>query len=440
MMKVGRVSSRRHVAGTVLFALLALTAFAVIDAQPQPSSGWLQWGGPNRNFMSDATGLADAWPASGPPVLWSRTLGLGHSAIVAAGETIFTLYRPGKQISRSGPWSGEEVVIALDAKTGKTIWEHRYPSEPFDFTQGAGPHSTPLIVGDRLFTTGTNKQVHALDTRTGKVIWARDLVKDLGAPPRLIRPAVKAGYAVSPLAWRDTIILQAGGPGQAVIALKQSDGSVAWKSGDFLVSEASPLLIDVSGQPQVVIFAAQAVYGFNPEDGRVLWSHPHDTNGDMNNSTPLWGADNVLIISSGYDQGTRALRLTRQGDTTRVEELWFTNRLKVMFANALRLGDHMYASHGDFGPAVTTALNVKTGEVAWQERGFGRSSFVYADGKAIVMDEDGDLALARLSPQGMTVLSQAHIFDTVSWTAPTLVGTTLYARDREKIVALNLGR
>ena len=123
-----------------------------------------------------------------------------------------------------------------------------------------------------------------------------------------------------------------------------------------------------------------------------------------------------------------------------MEELWFSNRLKVMFANALRLGDHLYASHGDFGPAVTTAMNVKTGEVVWQERGFGRSSFVFADGKAIVMDEDGDLALVRLGPEGMKTLAQAHIFDTVSWTAPTLVGTTLFARDREKIVALNLGR
>ena len=111
-----------------------------------------------------------------------------------------------------------------------------------------------------------------------------------------------------------------------------------------------------------------------------------------------------------------------------------------MFANALRLGDHLYASHGDFGPAVTTAVNVKTGEVVWQERGFGRSSFVFADGKAIVMDEDGDLALVRLGPEGMKTLAQARIFDTVSWTAPTLVGTTLFARDREKIVALNLGR
>jgi outer membrane protein assembly factor BamB len=407
----------------------------------QSSAGdWHQWGGPQRNFMSDARGLADSWPAAGPPVLWSRPLGLGHSGIVTAGDLLFTLYRPGKLVSRTGPWEAEEVVIALDAKTGKTVWEHRYASEPFDFSQGPGPHSTPLVVGNRLFATGTNKQVHALDTKSGKLLWTRDLVKDLGAPPRLIRPAVKAGYAVSPLAYRDTIILQAGGSGQAVIALRQSDGSVAWKSGDFLVSESSPILIDVSGQTQVVVFAAQAVYGLDPGDGRILWSHPHDTNGDMNNSTPIWGPDNVLLISSGYDQGTRALRLTRDGNATKVEELWFSNRLKVMFANALRLGDYLYASHGDFGPAVTTAVNVKTGEVVWQERGFGRSSFVYADGKAIVMDEDGDLALVRLGPDGMKTLAQARIFNTVSWTAPALVGTTLFARDREKIVALNLGR
>ena len=424
----------------VLSLSLILVACLTAHVLAQAPADWHQWGGPQRNFMSSATGLADTWPASGPPVLWSRPLGLGHSAIVSTGKVLYTLYRPGRQVSRTGPWAAEEVVIALDAKTGQTIWEHRYPSEPADFSQGPGPHSTPLVVNDRVFATGTNKQVHALDAKTGKVIWTRDLVKELGAPARLIRPAVKAGYAVSPLAYRDTIILQAGGPGQAVIALRQSDGTVAWKSGDFLVSEASPLLIDVNGQPQVVVFAAQAVYGLDPNTGRILWSHPHDTNGDMNNSTPIWGRDNVLIVTSGYDQGTRALRLTRDGEATRVEELWFTTRLKVMFANALRLDDHLYASHGDFGPSVTTALNVKTGEVVWQERGFGRSSFVYADGKAIVMDEDGDLALVRLAPKGMTVLAQARLFDTVSWTAPTLVGTTLYARDREKIVALNVGR
>ena len=431
---------RAATAATIVLVSALLAGVVPLEGQPALAGDWPQWGGPQRNFISEATGLADAWPDGGPPVLWSRPLGLGHSAIVAADGRLFTLYRPGRQISRTGPWTPEEIVIALDAKSGKTLWEHRYASEPFDFTQGAGPHSTPLVVGDRVFTTGTNKQVHALDARTGAVLWARDLVKDFGAPPRLIRPAVKAGYAVSPLAYRDTIILQAGGPGQAVMALRQSDGTVAWKSGDFLVSESSPILIDVDGQVQAVVFAAQAVYGVDPADGRILWSHAHDTTGDMNNSTPIWGPDNVLIVTSGYNQGTRALRLTRKGGATQVEERWFTTRLKVMFANALRLGDHLYASHGDFGPSVTTAVDVRTGDVVWQERGFGRSSFVYADGKTIVMDEDGDLALVRLSPKGLTVLAQAHVFDTVSWTAPTLVGTTLYARDREKIVALNLGR
>ena len=104
------------------------------------------------------------------------------------------------------------------------------------------------------------------------------------------------------------------------------------------------------------------------------------------------------------------------------------------------LGDHVYGTTGDFGPAFLTALNIKTGQSAWQHRGFGRASLLYADGKAIIMDEDGDLALARLAPEGVTVLAEAKkVFDTTSWTVPTLVGTTLYARDREKIVALDLG-
>ncbi len=406
-----------------------------------PTEGeWRQWGGPARNFMSDAIGLADAWPEGGPREIWSRPLGLGHSTIIFDEGVLYTLYRPGREISRAGPWEAEERVIAMEARTGRTLWEHTYPAPPENFSFGPGPHSTPLVVGDLLFTTGTNKQIHAFEKTTGRIVWSRDLVEDFGAPPLLIRPAVKAGYAVSPLAYGDTIILQAGGDGQAVIALRQRDGELVWKNGDFLISEASPLLIDVDGQPQVVIFAGQAVYGVDPENGAILWLHPHDTDGDMNNSTPIWGPDNLLIVSSGYNQGTRALRLTRQGEETEVEEAWFTARLKLMFANAIRLGDALYGTHGDFGPAFLTAVDVRTGESLWQERGFGRSSMIYADGKAIILDEDGHLVLARLSPEGPTELSRARIFETTSWTAPTLVGTTLYARDRAKIVALDVGR
>lgn len=426
----------------LLVLAVALTVLSGPGAGAQegaPGGGWHQWGGPHRNFMSDVRGLPDAWPEAGPPERWSRPLGLGHSSIVVDEGVLYTLYRPGREISRSGPWEARETVIAMEAATGRTIWEHTYAAEPANFSFGPGPHSTPLIAGDRLFTTGTNKQVHAFEKSTGRLIWSRDLVADFDAPPLLARPAVKAGYAVSPLAYGDTIILQAGGPGQAVIALRQDDGELVWKSGDFLVSEASPLLIDVDGEPQVVIFGGQSVNGLDPATGRILWSHPHYTDGDMNNSTPIWGADNLLLVSSGYNQGTRALRLTRAGDDTRVEEVWFTSRLKLMFANALRIGDVLYGTHGDFGPAFLTAVDVRTGESLWQERGFGRSSMIYADGKALILDEDGHLVLARLSREGVEVSSRVQIFDTTSWTAPTLVGTTLYARDREKIIALDLG-
>lgn len=426
------------VSGIVVIWLVADSVHLGAQAAPDVAA-WRQWGGPNRNFIVDAKGLAEKWPDAGPRVIWSQPLGTGHSTILMDEGRLFTMYRKGNGRARQGPWDAEESVIALDATSGKTIWEHKYPSRIEDFSFGAGPHSTPLIVGDRLFTFGTNKQLYAFDKRSGKVLWSHDLVQAFGAPSLLIRPVVKTGYGCSPIAFGDTIICSVGGPGQSVMAFRQSDGSVAWKSGDFLTSEAAPILIDFAGEKQLVVVGGGTVNGLDPSNGRVLWSHPHDPGNDLNCGTPLWGDDNILFVSSAYKAGSRAIRLTEVGNATLPEEVWFTNRVRFMFLNSIRLGDYVYGTTGDFGPAFLTAIGVKTGQTAWQHRGFGRSSLLYADGKAIILDEDGDLALATLTPDGVTILSQAKIFDTTSWSVPTLVGTTLYARDREKIVALDLG-
>jgi outer membrane protein assembly factor BamB len=433
----------RTAAKAIAALTLALSWTASLDAQTGSGGSWRQWGGPNRNFTTDAKGLAEKWPDGGPPVLWTRPLGTGHSSILVDDGRLYTMYRVGNGRGgggrSQGPWDAEESVISLDAATGKTVWEHKYPSRREDFSFGAGPHSTPLIVGDRLFSIGTNKQMFAFDKKSGKILWSHDLIKEYGSHELLIRPVVKTGYGCSPIAFRDTIICSVGGPGQSVMAFRQSDGSVVWKSGDFLTSEAPPILIEFSGRQQLVIFGGGTVNGLDPATGAILWSHPHDPGNDLNCSTPLWGPDNTLVVSSAYKAGSRAIRLKQEGDATLAEEAWFTNRVRFMFLNALRLGDFVYGTTGDFGPAFLTALNVKTGQAAWQHRGFGRASIVYADGKAIIMDEDGDLALAKLAPEGVTILSEAKVFDTTSWTVPSLAGTTLYARDREKIVALDMG-
>ncbi len=432
-MKSARISS------AVSIAALFFLASPVPSAEDAPAGSWLQWGGPNRNFIVEAARLAESWPASGPPVLWSRPLGTGHSAILADESRLFTMYRVGNGRAKQGPWDMEEIVVALDARTGKTIWEYRYPSAHADFNFGAGPHSTPMVVGDRLFTFGTFKQLHAFDKRTGKVLWSHDLVKDFGAPTLLIRPVVKSGYGCSPLAFEDTIICSVGGPGQSVMAFRQSDGAVAWKSGDFLTSEAAPILIELAGKTQLVVFGGGTVQGMDPRSGEILWSHPHDPGNDLNCGTPLWGRDDILFLSSAYKAGSRAIRLRQEGSSTVPEELWFNNRVRFMFLTSLRIGDTIYGTAGDFGPAFLTALDVKTGETRWQHRGFGRASLLQAGEKTIILDEDGDLALATMTPSGVTILSEVKLFETTAWTVPTLAGTTLYARDRERIVALDLG-
>src|SRR5437762_184131 len=117
--------------------LLVLSGGAAPNAQStgqKPATteaGWLQWAGPTRDFHVPSTGLADAWPAGGPPVIWSRPLGTGHSSIVvdpADGGRLFTMYRAGNGRAKVGPWKQEETVVALDAKTGTKIWEHAYPA------------------------------------------------------------------------------------------------------------------------------------------------------------------------------------------------------------------------------------------------------------------------------------------------------------------------
>jgi outer membrane protein assembly factor BamB len=419
----------------VLAAAVAAALVAVGPAGGATTADWLQWGGPGRNFMPETTGLASSWPSGGPRRLWSRALGEGHSAILAEGARIYTMYRP-IGTSSAGGRSQQEVVAALDAATGKTVWEFAYssPTSGLDFSQGAGPHSTPLIAGNRIWATSTRKELFALDKANGARVWSHDFMKEYGAssPGR--------GYACSPILYNGTIIVSVGGRGQAMAAFNRETGALVWKAGDFEESPASPLLIDVDGQPQLVVFAGDRVAGVDPDSGRVLWHVPHKTDWGLNISTPSWSpADHVLFVSSAYGTGSRAIELRQAAGTTMVAEKWFSNRMRVHIGTIIRLGDYAYASSGDFGPSFLSAVDLKTGRIVWQDRSFSRAQLLYADGKLIILDEDGNLGLATISPQGLNVLSRAQVLSNIAWTPPTLAGTTLYVRDRKNIAAFNLG-
>jgi hypothetical protein len=224
------------------------------------------------------------------------------------------------------------------------------------------------------------------------------------------------------------------------MAFNQKDGKLAWQGLDFVCSPSSPILINLGGQDQLVTFMAKEVIGADPRNGNLLWSHPHVTDWNLNISMPVWGDDNLLFLSSAYGVGSRVLQLTKADNRTTVKELWYNKRVRVHKDPAIRVGDYVYASSGDFGPSPFTAVNVKTGEIAWQDRSFAKASLVYADGKFIILDEDGNLGLATASPAGLKVQSKVALLERQAWTVPTLVGSKLYVRDRKKMLALDLGQ
>jgi outer membrane protein assembly factor BamB len=391
---------------------------------------WPQWGGPSRNFVVDARDLASTWPAGGPRRKWQKPLGPGYSAIVTDGPTIYTVYRSGDS----------DVAVALDTASGETRWQTRYDA-PFNETcserLGAVPRAAPLLTsagGERVMVVSAGGLMTSLDRRTGARQWSIALTPNA---PDTVRAC---GYSTSPVAFEDLIITTVGGQGRGVMAIRAASGDIAWQSQDFMNAYSSPLLVDLDGQPEVIVLTYGEVSGLNPRSGALEWTHPHPADQGVNVAMPLWGKDNVLFVSSAYNGGSRALRLSRQQGTVRVEELWAHRRVRIHFGNGLRLGDRVYASNGDFGAAPFVAVDVKTGDTIWRDRGIARSTIIAAGDTLLILDEDGTLVLARPTDAGLDVLAKAPVLSGRSWTAPSLSGTTLYLRNNTDIVALDLGK
>lgn len=409
-----------------IFTKLAMVLSGLTLAAAPALKDWTQWAGPNGNFTVEADALAESWPAGGPKKLWSRDLGDGYSSIVSEAGTLYTMHRRGDQ----------DVTLALDAATGKTKWEHANTAAftpQMMMENGPGPHTTPLVLGDKVFSIGLLAVMHAYDKKTGKVVWSKNLYKDFPGSTFQNR-----GFSPSPIAYKNTIIVKLGGANHAIVALNPANGSVVWQKHSYENAPSTPLVASVNGQDQLITTFADEAVGLNANTGDLLWSHPHKTRWGLNISTPLYGPDNIVFLTSAYDGGARAIQLNKEGNKTVPKELWASNRMRVHIGTTLRVGDTVYGSSGDFGPAPMTAVDIKSGKVLWQDRAFAKANLISAGGKTMLLDEEGILALVQLSPQGMKVVSKQSLFTSNTWTPPTVVGTKLYARDRKTIAAFEL--
>ncbi len=417
---------------TLRLLLLALP-FAPADAQ------WTQFGGPTRDFHCPAGELATSWPEGGPPVLWRRPLGDGYSGVLVDGERLYTLYRR----------DGREVVTCLARSDGATLWEHGYPVETTTSAQefGDGPSATAVIAGERLISVGVGIDVHCFDKATGAVLWTLDIMEEFEIP----MPG--RGYAPSPLVYEGLVILTPGGtnpsnaiddtpnlglPGGAVIALDVASGDIVWASQDFPGSKASPILIEFGGRTHLVVFMGNELAGLDPEYGDLLWRVEHATDYGFNCSTPVFDGVDTLFCSSAYNRSAEAITLIATDGGFEATRKWASRRLCIHFTNMLLVDGRLYGVSGMARPGLLTSVDAETGDMVWRSREFSKANLLYADGAFLILDEDGRLALATFTDDGLELRGEVEVADSYAFSAPTLVGTELFVRDRHHLTAFDL--
>jgi outer membrane protein assembly factor BamB len=367
--------------------------------------------------------LADSWPRGGPRKIWSRRLGPGYSGIVGDETRLYTIYRA----------EGREVVVCLDPRTGETLWEHAYDAplaERHDPDYGDGPNSTPLLTDGRVYTLGVAGLMHALDAETGRVLWSKDLWGDLKGT------FLELGYSSSPIAFKETVIVLVGGEDRGAVAFDKADGHIVWQGLDFANSYSTPTIMSVLGEDQLVVAMATEVVGADPDTGELKWQYPIRNQYPQNICLPI-RVDDDLVFYSTMEAGSRGLRVVSR-DSSPVEERWSSRKFQCFYGAAVRIGDYVYGPSGWSAAPLLAAIDARTGELAWRERGFATANVIGAGDRLLILDEDGKLALATATPDRLTVHSERRILTFPARTPPTLMGTVLFARDQKSILALDL--
>lgn len=396
--------------------------------QPNNTAEWPQILGPRRNGISSETNLLDQWPADGPKEVWRVPGGVGMSGLsISRGRLITVVQREGKQ-----------TVVALDAKTGKPLWEQ--PVAPAYRNQmGDGPRATPTIAGDQVFVFTGEGILAALSFNEGKILWSHNALKEQGGTE------ADYGMACSPLVVGDNVIVTVGAPKATVVAYATKTGKQSWTAGDDVAGYSSPALLTVGGKQQVVVYTGGSVLGLDPKTGSNLWRHPYETNYECNIVVPL-EIDGQVFISSGENHGSALLSLKPNGETFDVSEVWTSQGPQSMLRNewqtSMLLNGYLYGMDnvGGAGPIThLTCINAATGKRAWQQIRFGKGNLIAADGKLWITTMKGELVLVRASPKSYDEIGRKVVLEPTRQ-APALAGGLLYLRDNKEIVCLDVRR
>ena len=397
---------------TKICLYLALVVLLLAVAAGGGAADWPQWRGPSLNGVAPDTGLNKNWAQKPPQQLWSVPLGdAGYAGPSEADGRVFLIDHQGNQ----------DIVRALDFKTGKDLWQFPYPDTAkanYGFAR-----STPTVNEGRVYTLGRLGELNCLEETTGKLLWSHNLLTDFGGK------RATWDYAMSVLIDGNQAIVEPGGQ-NLLVALDKTTGQTLWAGGGTdLPGYATPVVATLNGVKQYVVFSASGVRGVSADNGQVLWTYPWKTSYDINAATPVILGNRVLI-TSGYKVGCALLNITAPGP----QVLWQNPDMCCRFSSPVLYNGLLWGG----GDGSFAGIDPETGKTLFKQGGFDQGSVLAVDNVLLVLfggTGELDMTTAQNPPQ---TLGKITPLGGQSWTAPIMADGKLLIRNTQMLACLDM--
>jgi len=382
-----------------------------------------------RNARIDNVELIADWEKHPPKPLWRHPVGLGWSSFAVVGGVSVTLEQRDEN----------ECVVCYDVRTGVELWCHREATR-FMNEHGDGPRTTPAIQNGLVVTMGGTGVLTCLDLSSGILQWRQTVFADPSKQNLIF------GMSGSPLVFDDKVFITPGaGQGTSAILYSLSTGDELWRSGDDPTSYASPSKVSLGGIEQLLSFNGEGLRSYGL-DGKQLWLHPWVTQGEsrVNVAQPVvvqLNPDNAssessshVVISSGYDNGTALLKISRLDDKWMTEVVWHSKHLKSKLSNFVEFEKHIFG----FDNGILTCLDLTNGNRMWKKGRYGHGQILLVKDKLLIQAESGEVVIVATNPSAHQELARFSALTSKTWNNPTVAGKILVVRNDREAAAFEL--
>ena len=382
-------------------------------------------------------------------IKWKAEIpGRGHSSPVIWGDRIFittsvptgaaAAVSPGQRVrgnSRDPQPEQKLVLMALDRKTGKLVWQQvakvASPHEGYHPTYGSFASNSPVTDGRHVVAFFGSRGVYCYDM-DGNKIWE----KDFGLQLKMF---MTFGEGSWPMLEGSTLLLLFDHEGESfLVALNVATGRELWRTAraDGNTNWSGPIVITVDGKKQVIVSATKKVHAYDLETGKPIW----EAAGLGQNTIPApVAADGLVYVMSGFrNPNLMAVKLGRTGDLTGTDAIVWQNQRGNSYTPTPVLHDGKLYVLTDSG--MLSCFDAKTGKPFYQQQRLPKpynfkASPVGANGKLYLASEEGDVIVVKMGEK-YEVLATNTLENQMFIGTPAVADGEIYLRGQNTLFCI----